>query len=216
MAIFFLCGCGVNTKEYYFKLEDFCTPKVYIYKCEQDSLFNQYRIMSSNLENNSLNTTILDFDKKIEEYYEEKFDNTGSHLNLYKAALYTEYEKLFGERQITESTYMLWDVNSPFTYSFETNYNDEISSKRIIQSYEGNEPLQIMNKEYECIKLRAVHRYIGNNSSYEFINYYGKHVGLVRIDFIPKDGDPIIIELEEIIPLEDWKWNYKVLDIKSL
>lgn len=201
-ALFSLTGCD-NFDDYYFKLENFETPKYYHYQDVTDSTNHYYWKISSYVDADSLVTET--FNQKFEktELFIEKFDRQGSLLITFdRFSNGDTLESLYEDGYVYQ-----WYERRPYSYRMDhVDKNHKDVHETSTYEYLSEDSILIMGKMLGSIQYKC--EYISRRDQEEFatssINYYTQEYGLVKY-IRESDRDSSTIELIEILTETEWE-----------
>lgn len=200
-----LASCGLDTREFYFKLEDFEERKVYKLTCKEDSTRTIYAEMFSDPSTQLLTTINYDYqlNKTIE--FVEKYNDEGAELITYRRFYEVNGEIFENEFEVLETDVMLWSVkDKPFSYRVKSSpasgYEGEINNAR---TYIARAHIDAMGEKYEVLNFKDVISFSDSPEVFVSNRYYARDLGIVAIDY-EEFGTHYVLILEDILSGEEW------------
>lgn len=207
LSILFISCKQLNYQDYFFKVSQFDSPKIYVFKNQLNSIQTirmkmYYEIIKSDT---VFISETLNEENKPTEVFKEIVDNSGSLMVDYYYVNYTsngESEKE-SSKVINNSVFSYSEVNYPLTWKVQTGEGQNtltITKKRSLLN--EIKKLDILNLQRNCIVFSDEIIIQDNNSSaISEINqksYYAKGLGLVGYDRVFSNGDTLEYRLSEI------------------
>ena len=197
-------SCGLETKEYYFDLNDFKEGKVYVLACEESPEYTQYWEMKS--DGDQLSTIVYESGMKKTSEMVEKYGDTGAELVSLK--FYDPYfsEGVEEDCEVFQKEVMNWSVkDAAFHYSvrFSGVLGVEGEMQRA-RTYLTRAHIDVLGEKYEVLSFRDVVTYSESPEVFTSMKYYAKGLGIVAMDF-EDNGEQKVLLLKEILTMEDWE-----------
>ncbi|MDX2359374.1 MAG: hypothetical protein QNK23_01115 [Crocinitomicaceae bacterium] len=199
-----LYGCNSKARNYYYNLEDFTTPKVYVFECVNDANWTQYWKMSSDVKSNYLITEAFNSSFEQIEYFKEQFNESGSEL--------VEYTMMEGENfTLTtpiEKNVFVWSPTEEYSYSVNYSSNGDKILFRKDRSYVGLDSVEVMGQQLGAIKFKGIYHF--ESEKYKDVmefwqySYYTEEYGFVKYERHIDNDSIIILELSDILSLDAW------------
>lgn len=201
-----LMSCGLQTREYYFNLEDFKEAKVYKLVCEENPDYNTYLELKSDPGAQTLTTITYGSDKVIKSKQIEQFTGEGTELVSFTGYYRVEGEEIIDENTVLENQVMLWSVsNAPFSYKIQSqNPMMDGGTAERQRSYVNNGHVDIMGEKYKVLIFKDEYHYNYDSAIYVNHMYYAEGLGLVMVDF-ERGGVLYTLRLEEVLTLKEWE-----------
>lgn len=202
----YLSSCGFKTQEYYFDLAQFQETKVYHFACEEDSTYDLYWELQSNLDDQTLSTIVYDYEFHKSSKMIERFDDEGARLISF--VVYSDHfeEESADSYQIIEGDVMLWSItNEPMVVrmvsSGALDFEGELKRER---SYIDRAHIDVLDGKYEVIGFRDELSY--SKSSLVLVNnmFYAEGLGLVAIES-EEEGATYVRTLKSILTESEFK-----------
>lgn len=205
LASLLMISCGIDTREFYFDLEDFKERKVYKLTCEQDDNFTLYWEISSDPSAKTLTTIEYDNQLNMTSEMVEKFGDSGAELVSFTGYFWDDNEMLVNTCKVMESDVMLWNVtDDKFSYVVQSEHpylNAEVMERK--RSFITQAVIQVYGEDHNVLIFKDEFSYSGNPKPFVNRKYYAKGKGIVMMDF-EIEGVLFTLQLEEVISGEEW------------
>lgn len=193
-----------SIKKCYFNLEDFTTPKIYVFEDEKNSSVFQYWKISSVPEKNLLITEAFNREKEQLEYFSEKITEEGAHLEEF---IMFEGENQIRTKPVQRSVY-LWKHDS--SYQYEVNYSTNHGSFEFLKTraLHSCDSLEILGEKRFVMKFEGdyqiVHQQKQDTLRFWQYSYYTKEFGFVKYQRHFKNS-VLNMKLKAILTEKEWE-----------
>jgi len=196
---------GQDLKEYYYNLEDYTTPKYFVYEMKDHPELNQYWKIHTDPENKILVTIAYNAKFEQQEFVKEQYTDSGAVLLQFD---------MFENNDIVRSAVVKSDVfkweAKPGEYAYEINYVNQYGSNnmRKERKFRLFEEMTVLGKKMDVARLSSY--YVVKTESYtptrfSQFSYYAKGIGFVKFQRFFDEGPLYTLELAKIIEEEEWQ-----------
>lgn len=200
LIAFVLASCGFKTDAYYFELSQFEETKVYHFKCAEDSTYDLYWEIKSDLKENTLATVVYDYEFQKSSKMIEKFTDEGSKLISF--IVYSNHfeEESADVYEIKEDDLIRWSTtNEPMIIRMVSkgslDFSGEMKRER---TFIDRAHIDVLGDKHEVIGFRD--EFTFNKTSISFVNnmFFAKGLGLVAIE-TEEEGSAYVRTLQKIL-----------------
>lgn len=210
--IIILTFAGCTLKGYYFPLVELIESKTYKYECKEEPSKTEYWKLTSNMMDNTLTTEAFNSEYIQYMFFKEQLTKEGSELLefiSYSTENNGQKKNIVINKPVGLDVHK-WERDKPYSYSTEVvdKYCEKVTFERR-REFIGKVNIYILSNNINALKFKETYKTEDSKTQqvYEYsqFSYYGKGLGLVKMEKEYADGTKEVLELTDVISNSDWK-----------
>lgn len=191
-----------SAKDYYFQLEDFVEPKIYVFSNAQYPELGQYWRISSIPDSNLLITEAFLLDFRQFESFKEQYDSTGSKVVEYITIESTD--SIYSE--VKEDEVFRWNSDEEYRYILREKRSGLYRGYQKMRKFQALNQMEILGEEVDVLRFKDTYIFqYGLIQTFRQQSFYSKEYGLVRyVRFNENTQESTTYILSEILTEEEW------------
>jgi len=179
LLFFAACSSDQSLKPYYYQINDYLNPKIFVYDQIGNPDGRQYWRVFTDPMRQELTTEVYNAKFILTEISRESFNDSGSKFIVYSSFSNGQETKA----KITREKVFMWDSNAEYEYELDLPYPDFPTVFNKQRNFERFTELEVMGHHEEGIEMRGEYHFTNTTSGDEYTywqySYYTKEHAFV-------------------------------------